>query len=156
MLRVRVFLLIFLVALSASFAAAKDIAVISNKSSSMTTITLAELIKISKAETTRWPDGKLVTFVVRDPASPEMKIVLEKIYGMSAEAVSALIANVNHGHVNRPGIVVVNSDDGVIKKVESTPGSIGLVDVYSITSSVSVVKVGGKLPLEPGYALHGN
>jgi len=30
------------------------------------------------------------------------------------------------------------------------------VDVYSINSSVAVVKIAGKLPLEPGYLLHGN
>lgn len=156
MLRGRVFLLILLFSLWIPLAAAKDLAVISNKSSSQASLTLSELIKICKAETTRWPDGKLVTFVLRDPASPDMKVVLEKIYGMSAEAVNTLITNINHGHVNRPAIVVVNSDDGVIKKVESTPGAIGLVDVYSITSAVSVVKVGGKLPLEPGYSLHGN
>jgi hypothetical protein len=40
--------------------------------------------------------------------------------------------------------------------VESMPGAVGLVDVYSITGSVSVVKIGGKLPLESGYQLHGN
>jgi len=28
--------------------------------------------------------------------------------------------------------------------------------VYAITSGVAVVKIGGKLPLEPGYPLHGN
>jgi hypothetical protein len=31
-----------------------------------------------------------------------------------------------------------------------------LVDVYSITGGVNVLKIGGKLPLEPGYSLHGN
>ena len=150
------FLQALLLAASVPFASAKDIAVISNKSTPLPTIAMAELIKVSKAETTRWPDGKLVTFVMREPGSTDMKVVLEKIYGMSAEAVNSLVTNVNHGHVNRPAIVVVNSDDAVIKKVESTPGAIGLVDVYSITSAVSVVKVGGKLPLEPGYSLHGN
>jgi len=30
------------------------------------------------------------------------------------------------------------------------------VDVYAINSSVEVIKIGGKLPLEPGYPLHGN
>jgi hypothetical protein len=40
--------------------------------------------------------------------------------------------------------------------VESLPGAVGLIDIYSITSGVNVVKVNGKLPLEPGYVLHGN
>jgi hypothetical protein len=44
----------------------------------------------------------------------------------------------------------------VVKKVESLSGAVGVVDVYSISGGVTVVKVGGKLPLEPGYPLHGN
>jgi hypothetical protein len=40
--------------------------------------------------------------------------------------------------------------------VASIPGAVGIVDVYSINSSVAVLKIAGKLPLEPGYFLHGN
>jgi hypothetical protein len=35
-------------------------------------------------------------------------------------------------------------------------GAVGVVDVYSINSSVVVMKIAGKLPMEPGYLLHGN
>ena len=66
-----------------------------------------------------------------------------------------MIAAANHGKTH-PAIVVVDSDEALVKKVESTPGAVGLVDVYSITGGVTVVRVGGKLPLEPGYVLHGN
>jgi len=85
-----------------------------------------------------------------------MKLVLEKIYGIPKSEVSAIIAAANHGRTNHPAIVVVDSDEALVKKVESTPGAVGLVDVYSITGGVTVVRVGGKLPLEPGYVLHGN
>jgi len=40
--------------------------------------------------------------------------------------------------------------------VASIPGAIGLVDVYSINSSVKVLRVDGKLPFDVGYALKGN
>lgn len=140
----------------ASLAAARDIAVISNKSNSITVLTVPELVRICKGQTNRWPDGKAVTLVTRAPSSPDMKVVLEKIYGMSKEEVEAVIASANHGRVNHPAIVVVDSDDRLVDRVESTPGAVGLVDVYSITSGINVVKVGGKLPLEPGYPLHGN
>jgi hypothetical protein len=70
--------------------------------------------------------------------------------------VKALIVNANHSRANHPAIVVVESDEAVLKKVESVPGAVGLVDVYSISGGVTVLKVSGKLPLEPGYALHGN
>jgi hypothetical protein len=39
--------------------------------------------------------------------------------------------------------------------VQTTPGAVGFVDVYSINSGISVIKVDGKSPLEPGYVLHG-
>ena len=53
-------------------------------------------------------------------------------------------------------LVVVDSDDELVKKAAATAGSVGLVDVYGINSSVEVIKVGGKLPLEPGYPLRGS
>jgi len=82
--------------------------------------------------------------------------VLQKVYGMTANDVNELITSANHGRVDRPAIMVVNSDDAIVKRVESTPGGVGLVDVYSITGGIDVLRVGGKLPLEPGYVLHGN
>ena len=137
-------------------AAAKDIALISNKGNHVEAVSLADLVKICKGQTNRWADGKPVTLVLRDPALPEMKLVLQKVYEMSREDVAALIASANHNRQNHPAIVVAESDEAVVKKVESTPGSVGLVDVYAITGGVTVVRVGSKLPLEPGYVLHGN
>jgi len=140
----------------AALAQGKDMALISNKSNDVPAMSLAELAKICKGQTSRWPDGKPVSFVTRDPAAPEMKIVLDKVYGMSKDEVKALIASANHGRADHPAIVVVGSDEAAVKRVESIPGAVGLVDVYSINGGVTVLKVGGKLPLEPGYALHGN
>jgi hypothetical protein len=140
----------------AAVAAAKDFALVSSKTNHVEAVSMAELVKICKGQTERWPDGKAVSVVLRDPASPEMRLVLEKIYGIPKEEVLTLITSANHARVNHPAIVVVDSDEAVVKKVESSPGAVGLVDVYAITGGVTVVKVGGKLPLEPGYALHGN
>jgi len=140
----------------AALAQCKDMALISNKSNDVPAMTLAELVKICKGQTNRWPDGKPVSFITRDPAAPEMRLVLDKVYGMSKDEVKAVIASANHGRTDHPAIVVVESDEAAVKKVESIPGAVGLVDVYSISGTVTVLKVGGKLPLEPGYALHGN
>ncbi len=150
-LRVSIFVII-----SASLASARDLALVSNKTNAVGTITLAELVKVCKAQTNHWPDGKPVTFVMRSPSVPAMKVVLEKVYGMSEREVDGLIVTSNHGRPNHPAIVVATSDEELVNKVASVPGAIGVVDVYSINSSVAVVKIAGKLPLEPGYLLHGN
>jgi hypothetical protein len=139
-----------------ALAQGKDLALISNKSNEVAAITLPELMKVCKGQVSRWPDGKPVSLVTRDPAGPDMKLLLEKVYGMSKDEVKSAIASANHSRANHPAIVVVESDEAVVKKVESTPGAVGLVDVYSISGGVTVLKVGGKLPLEPGYPLHGN
>ena len=137
-------------------AAAKDVALISNKANNLKGVTFVDLVKVCKGQIGRWPNGRPVTLVTRDPASPDMRIVLQKVYGMTANDVNELITSANHGRVDRPAIMVVNSDDAIVKRVESTPGGVGLVDVYSITGGIDVLRVGGKLPLEPGYVLHGN
>lgn len=135
---------------------AKDMALVSNKSNGVTEMSMADLVKICKGQTNHWPKGKPLTLFSLNPASSEMKMVLEKIYGMSSDEVSALIASANHGRANHPAIVVVNSDKALVESVESTPGAVGLVDVYSITGGVAVLRVESKLPLEAGYPLHWN
>ena len=148
--------LVIFVLISASLASARDLALVSNKSNSVAAITLPDLVKVCKAQSNRWPDGKPVTFVMRSPSAPEMKMVMEKIFGMSESEVRELIASSNHGRTSHPAIVVATSDEDLVNKVASLPGAVGVVDVYAINSSVAVVKIAGKLPLEPGYLLHGN
>lgn len=152
----RILALSLFLAASVSLAAARDLALVSNKTNPVSTITLPDLVKVCKGQTNHWPDGKSVTFIMRAPSAPEMKVLLEKIYELPEGQVKELVASANHGRIGHPAIIIAESDEDLINKVASIPGAVGVVDVYSINSSVSVVKVAGKLPLEPGYALHGN
>ncbi len=148
--------IVLLVAASSSLAAARDLALISNKANAVSTITMPDLVKVCKGQTNHWPDGKSVTFIMRSPAAPEMKFFLEKVYELPESQVKDLIATANHGRTGHPAVMIVDSDEDLVNKVASIPGAVGVVDVYAINSSVAVVKVAGKLPLEPGYLLHGN
>src|SRR5215469_15529456 len=144
------------VAVSVSLAAARDLALVSNKANSLAVISIPDLVKVCKAQTNRWPDGKPVTLIMRAPSAPEMRMFLEKVYELSEAQVKDLISTANHGRANHPAIMIVESDEELVSKVASIPGAVGIVDVYAINSNVSVVKLAGKLPLEPGYLLHGN
>lgn len=147
---------VLFLAASVSLAAARDLALVSNKANSLSVITLPDLVKVCKGQTNRWPDGKSVTFIMRNPSVPEMKFFLEKIYELPESQVKELIATANHGRMGHPAVMIVDSDEDLVNKVASIPGAVGVVDVYAINSSVAVLKVAGKLPLEPGYLLHGN
>jgi ABC-type phosphate transport system substrate-binding protein len=144
------------VSLCVAQAAARDLAIISNKANALSVIALPELVKVSKGQTNRWPDGKSITFVMRAPATPEMRVFLEKVYEVTEPQVKEIVDAANHGRTGHPAVIIVDSDEELVNKVASIPGAIGVVDVYAINSSVAVVKVAGKLPLEAGYLLHGN
>jgi hypothetical protein len=152
----RILGLAFFLAAAVSAASARDLAIVANKANTVSVMTVAELVKVSKAQTNRWPDGKPVTLIIREPADPAMKLFLEKIYELPEAQVKELIATANHGRANHPAIMIVDSDEDLVNKVASIPGAVGVVDVYAINSSVAVMRIAGKLPLEPGYLLHGN
>jgi len=78
--------------------------------------------------------------------------VLQKLFGAGTDP-KAAIAKLNE---SRQAVKIVDSDDELLRAVESTPGAIGIVDVYAITSSVKVLRIDGKLPFDAGYALKGN
>ena len=141
--------LVFL-CLAQGSAAAKQIAVIVNKENATQALTAADLTKIFKCDTRKWSAGGTITVVVRDPASPEMELLLSNIYKISPDELRVFIA-AHHGNV-----VVVDSNEAMLKAVETIPGAIGLIDVFRITQEVKVLKIDGKLPVEYGYLLRGN
>jgi hypothetical protein len=155
MLRLRHIAVLAIFAIVASVSvAAKDLAVIVNKANDTKTISSAELTKLLKNGTRKWTNGQEILIVMRDPNAPEMKVVLQKVFGMTPEQLKSFTTAANQGHTS-PIFVFADSDDVVLKMVASSAGAVGLTDVYTINSSVSVVKVEGKMPLEPGYLLHG-
>ena len=143
-------LLLLFALLSGLAAEAKQLAVVVDKSNSTAGLTLADLTKIFKFENRKWPDGKNVVLVLRDPSAPDMQMAIQKLSRLQLDEFKALIAT------HKSSVVIVGSEEELLKAVASVPGAVGLVDVYSITSGINVIKVEGKLPLEQGYVLKGN
>ncbi|MBZ5614722.1 MAG: hypothetical protein LAO23_11995 [Acidobacteriia bacterium] len=128
---------------------AKQLAVVVEKENPASGLTSVNLVKILKAQSRTWPDGSAITVVIREPGSPEMQIVRDRLYKTSFDELKALIAN------HKGSIVVASSDEDLLRFVGSTRGAIGLIDVYSITHDVKVLKIDDLLPLEAGYLLRG-
>jgi hypothetical protein len=144
------------VVLSGVFAAAsalpaiKTMAVVVAADSRLPDLTLAELVKLAKGAQKAWPDGRSFTLVLKNPTAPEMHVAVQKLFGIAPADVPAAIAKINQ---LRPLIKVVGSDEDVFRTVTTTSGALGLVDVYSINSSVKVLHIDGKLPFDVGYPL---
>jgi ABC-type phosphate transport system substrate-binding protein len=142
-------LLVFVVSLPCAVQA-KQFAIIADKANATSNLTAFELAKIFTARNRSWSDGKAITVVMRDPSTVDMQIVLRKLLNMTAEQAHAFVL------AHRDAIMIADSDDAVLRFVSTSPGAIGVVDLYSLTQVVSVVKIDGKLPVEQGYFLRGN
>lgn len=136
--------------LTPALLSAKQLAVVTDTSNSTANLTTAELVKIFTIQTHNWSDGKPVIVVIRDPSSSDMEIVLRKVLNMTPVQARAFI------QTHKANVVVADSDQAVLKFVAGNRGAIGIVDLYSLTKDVTVVKVNGKLPVEQGYLLRGN
>lgn len=143
----RTILLLVWVAAASYRVEAKQLALIADPSNATKNLTTAALVKIFNAQTRNWPDGRPITIVLRDPSSAVMQTVLRKLFNMTPEQVRAFIG----AHKN--AILVADSDEAVLRFVCANRGAIGLVDLYSLTKGVTVLKIDGKLPVEQGYLL---
>lgn len=149
-IRSRIWVLLLLIAGLTASGEAKQLAVIVDKTNNTGGLSTTDLAKVFKFDSHKWPDGRPVILVLRDPSTPEMKTAIEKLYHMQVDQFKSLLA------AHSSGVIIVRSEDELLKSVEAIPGAVGLVDVYSINGRVNVLKVDGKLPLEQGYFLKGN
>jgi ABC-type phosphate transport system substrate-binding protein len=143
-------LLLLCVFLWQSQGEAKTLAVVVDKSNVTAGLSSADLNKVFAFTNQKWPDARKITLVVRNGSSPEMQMAIAKVLKIQPEEFQALLA------AHRASVVLVDSEEALLKAVETIPGAIGLVDVYSINSRINVLKIDGKLPLEAGYLLRGN
>jgi len=133
--------------------ASKNMAVVASAGSKLADVPLTELVKYCKGSAKAWPDGRNFVIILKNPDLPEMRVALQKLFGGGAAEARLAIAKLNE---TRQAAVIVDSDDDLLRAVDTTPGAVGIVDVYSINSSVKVLRVDGKLPFDVGYALKGN
>lgn len=133
--------------------AIKNMAVVASAGSKLQDVPLAELAKLCKGAQKTWADGRNFTLVMRDPESPELRVAVQKLFGIQPSEVKSAIAKLNE---TRAVVRIVENDEELLRAVEATPGAVGILDVYAINSTVKVLRVDGKLPFDVGYALKGN
>ncbi|MFY9682984.1 MAG: substrate-binding domain-containing protein [Candidatus Sulfotelmatobacter sp.] len=143
--RVGVLVLFLLTFLTPCFA--HHMAVVVNKDNNVENVTAVHLSRILRSEVKKWPDGKTVVLVLHKDSAGETETI-ERLIKVNADELRAMIA------AHKDSIMMADSDEDVLKIVQSTPGAVGLVDVRSVDNTINVVRVDGKLPMESGYLPH--
>lgn len=72
-------------------AAVKNMAVIAAAGRKLQDLPLIELTKLCKGSQKTWPDGRNFTLIMKDPESPDMHIVVQKLFGMAPAELKAAI-----------------------------------------------------------------
>jgi ABC-type phosphate transport system substrate-binding protein len=144
-------ILLLLVAVGGAFAT--DFAVIVNPANPAKVMALADLGKIFKGKTSTWGNGRNVTIILREPSTASMKFIIEKVMGVDVEQGKTILSDPTRKSASQ--VIFLNSDEEIVKAVETNPTAVGIVDVYSITGGVKVIKIDEKQPFDPGYVLKG-
>ena len=126
---------------------AHHMAVVVDKDNRTGVVSSVYLAKLFRADVKKWTDGREVVIVLHNDSAGEAE-TLQRLTKMSSADLKTFLA------AHKDSIKTVDSDDDMLKLVESTPGAIGLVEAHSINDQVNVLKVDGKLPLETGYLPH--
>lgn len=122
-------------------------AVIVNKGNAVENVTSAQFTKIIRGEVKKWPDGKIIILILHKDSAGERE-TLEHLNKMSPSEWRTFVGT------HRDTILFVDTDAEVLKAVQAEPGAVGLIEVHSIDSSVNVIHIDGRLPLEAGYLPH--
>lgn len=139
--------LLLFAAISAVPCFAHHMAVVVSKENGVTALSSAQLRKMFRAETNKWPDGKSIQLVLHRASTGET-ITLQHLNKMSAQQWQSWMAE------HKSSVKLVDSDEDVLSYVESTPGAVGLVEVRSVNDHVNIIRVDGKVPMEDGYLPH--
>src|SRR5947209_394588 len=96
--------LLFVTVLSlAPLCSARDVAVITDKSSGSSDVTSADLLKLLKTDMQRWPDGRKVIIFLSDPGSADVRLMFQRVYNMSADEARKFV------EAHKGNIIVMNS-----------------------------------------------
>ncbi|HKT50502.1 MAG TPA: hypothetical protein VJV96_09390 [Candidatus Angelobacter sp.] len=123
---------------------AHHIAIVAQKQNSVQNLTATELGKILKSDTRKWPNGRDIVVVINRNSTGSMELI-QRLTQLPAARAQTFVAE----HKNL--FVVVESDTQVLEIVAARAGAMGIVPVRSVDSSIKVLKIDGKLPLEKRY-----
>src|SRR5258708_14336931 len=77
----------------------KNMALVVSAGSKLSDVPLADLTKFCKGTQKAWPDGKNFTLVMKDPASPQMHVVVQKLFGPAPADGKTAISKLNESRL---------------------------------------------------------
>jgi hypothetical protein len=132
---------------------ADHLAVIVNLANPVENLSLKELRNIVMVERTHWPDGRKITVALREPGPPERQAVLSLVYGMNEAGFTRYFLRATFTGQIPNGPRMLSTSELVRRFLVNVPGAIGFVRQVDADTSVKTVRIDGRMPGAPDYAL---
>jgi len=130
-----------------------DVAVVVHPDTPVSSLSLAEVRKVFLGERQYWNANVPVVLLIRAPVARERNVVLRTIYQMSESQFKQYwIAKIFRAEA-ATAPKVVYSNDMASELVGAIPGAIAFIDAHDVRPGTKVIRVDGRMPGEPGYAL---
>jgi hypothetical protein len=132
---------------------AGDLAVVVNSVNPANDLSLGDLRRILAGERRFWGGNVQVRLALREPGTRERDQVLATILKMDNKAFAEhWRAKVFRGEASEEPLTV-SSTAMAFQYLKGTPGGLSFMAARNIPAELKVMKIDGKLPGEPGYAL---
>ena len=130
-----------------------EVAVIVHPSNPQSDVSSADLVQILKMERQHWAAGGRIYLVLQESGTQEKELVLRRLYRMKdAEVKQHYLGKLYRGEIaSFPRIA--HSNAAARRLVSQAPNAISFVDASALDATVKVLRIDGKKPGEPGYAL---
>ena len=130
-----------------------DLAIIVNKTESVSTLSDSDLRIIYLGQRDQWSDGSKVVAIIPALDTPEAQMLLKTACHMAPGDYKKYFMQMAFQGKSFSIVKTAPSTALVKALVSQTPGAIGIVRASQVDASVSVVKLDGTAPGEPGYKL---
>ena len=131
------------------------VAVIVNKSNSVSDISYNELKQILEARKQYWDNGEKITLIFKPIASTETRTLIDTVYKIKYEEFDKYWFSMVYSSkiTEFPKIVISTSTMNIL--VSEIPGAIAFLRINEVSKrgNIKVLKVDGKMPDEDGYPL---
>lgn len=134
-------------------AQAGDVAIIVHRNHPQNELSTAELTRIFRLDQQYWKAGEKVELVLQVSGSAKEAVILDRVYHMKPQELQPFwLAKVFRGELTTPPRMF-SSDVSVKQFVSASLKAVGYIDSVLLDENVKALRIDGKLPGQPGYAL---
>lgn len=134
-------------------ARAEALAIVVAKSVAVDNLSLADLVKIYKGETTDGPDGIKWTLLSRERNSPEKTAALKLIYHMTEPEYNRFFMQAVFAGTMAAAPRIVANPLAMKAAAANNAGTIAYILASQVDDSVKAIKIDGLAPSDPNYPL---